>query len=79
MEMIGGWYEGLHGMDNLPYVIMSAIEETMEMSAIVLFIYSLLEYLRVHLPNVEFHLASPEAGSGTSSEMSTTRPSSGRR
>jgi hypothetical protein len=45
MELIGGWYVDLHGMDNLTYNLLAAIEEGLEMAGVIYFIWSLLTYL----------------------------------
>lgn len=44
VEMVGGTYEARYGTD-LRYGIIASIEEVFEMTGIVLFIYSLLDYL----------------------------------
>lgn len=44
LEMLGGyWLEG-HGRDGL-YVVLQTLEEALEMSGVVLFLYSLLDYI----------------------------------
>lgn len=49
-ESIGGWYFSLHGeVEDLPYSLLVAAEEFLEMSGIILFIYALLDYLRDRL------------------------------
>jgi hypothetical protein len=49
-ESVGGWYFSLHGeMEDLPYSLLVATEEFLEMSGIILFIYALLDYLRDRL------------------------------
>ena len=45
MEMLGGNYANLKGIHNLPYNIFVTIEESLEMTGLVLFIYALLDYL----------------------------------
>ena len=50
IEPIGGWYFSLHGeIEDLPYSLLVATEEFLEMSGIILFIYALLDYLRDRL------------------------------
>jgi hypothetical protein len=46
MEMIQARYDTLHGVENMPYRIMVAIEEGMEMAGTILFISVLMSYLR---------------------------------
>jgi hypothetical protein len=49
-ESAGGWYFSLHGeVEDLPYSLLVAAEEFLEMSGIILFIYALLDYLRERL------------------------------
>ncbi len=52
METLTAWVEGAYnGMDNYPYIILFSIEEFMEMSGIVIFIYALLDYIRTQFPD----------------------------
>ncbi len=49
-ESVGGWYFSRHGeMEDLPYSLLVAAEEFLEMCGIILFIYALLDYLRDRL------------------------------
>ena len=49
-ESVGGWYFSRHGeMEDLPYSLLVATEEFLEMSGVILFIYALLDYLRGRL------------------------------
>ncbi|NEQ40335.1 MAG: hypothetical protein F6K40_30525 [Okeania sp. SIO3I5] len=45
MEMVGSYYDGIDGQQNLIYAMLATIEEVMEMMGCVVFIYSLLTYL----------------------------------
>jgi hypothetical protein len=59
-EMIDGyWTEmqgpGVDGKDNVGYIILSTIEETLEMSGIILFIWSLLSYIAETYKEVRLH------------------------
>jgi len=45
MEMISARYSGLHGSQNVRYQMMTVVEEFLEMSGIVIFIYALLSYI----------------------------------
>jgi hypothetical protein len=45
VEMIGGWYEGNFGDNNLLYDMITTFEESLEMSGVILLIYSLLDYI----------------------------------
>jgi hypothetical protein len=45
-ELIGGWYLSEYGeSENMPYSLLVAGEEFLEMSGVILFIYALLDYL----------------------------------
>lgn len=46
MELIGGYYADLYGENNLTYALITHVEELLEMMGIVLFIYTLLSYMR---------------------------------
>ncbi len=56
MEMIGGNYADIHGIQNLTYNIMTTIEETFEMVGPSLFIYTLLDYIAHEYGGIIFHL-----------------------
>ena len=45
MEMIGGAYSENNGQQNLIYALMTNVEEVLEMTGIIIFIYGLLYYL----------------------------------
>ena len=51
MEMIGGWYSDRHGQ-NLFYMVLVAIEESMEMGGCILFARCLLRYLATDVDEV---------------------------
>lgn len=47
--MIGGAYTAANGSEyNITYKLLTTIEETLEMLGIILFIGSLIEYLKIH-------------------------------
>jgi len=56
MEMIEGRYDTQHGVENMPYRIMVAIEESLEMAGIVIFISALLTYLSGLAEKVEIRI-----------------------
>lgn len=56
VEMPGGRWAELHGMENLTYLALATIEETMEMAGVILFIRSLMIYR-------EHYSATPESSS----------------
>jgi hypothetical protein len=44
-ELVGGYYAELHGEKNLTFNLIATVEETLEMTGIVLFNYALLRYM----------------------------------
>jgi predicted SAM-dependent methyltransferase len=55
MEMIGGRYVELHGSANMTYTMFSALEESLEMVGVIVFIRALLLYIADHYKEVRFH------------------------
>lgn len=45
MELVGGKYFEAHGGDNLVYIGLTAIEESLELAGVIVFIWALLEYI----------------------------------
>ena len=60
MELIGGKWADTIGIENLVYVLIVTVEESLEMTGIVVFIYALLQYLKTLLPNIHFSLSVPD-------------------
>ncbi len=56
VEMIGGWYTGLHGRENLTYSLIATVEESLEMIGTIVFIWALLEYIADNYNKVVFRL-----------------------
>jgi hypothetical protein len=58
IEMIGGQYDALHDISNhdLTYTAIASVEEILEMFGVIVFIYALLEYIRIHFPNQHLRL-----------------------
>jgi len=56
MEMIEARHDTQHGVENMPYRIMVAIEESLEMAGIVIFISALLSYLSTTVERVELRV-----------------------
>lgn len=50
MEMLSGRYFAVHRVQDHTYVVMATIEEILEMSGVMLFIYTLLAYIHTVLP-----------------------------
>ncbi len=58
-EMIGGYYHESHGgFNSLTYNLISSVEEGMEMTGVILFIYALLEYLATGWEKISIQFAS---------------------
>ena len=56
MELIGGNYAEIHGRDNLIYIALTTIEESLEMLGVIVFIWALLEYIAVTYGEIEVQL-----------------------
>ena len=56
MEMIGGKFLSFYGQNNLGYAIVTTIEETLEITGIILLIYILLSYIKNELPSLTLKL-----------------------
>lgn len=52
LEMVGAWIDGHWGKHCVSYAVEVVFEESLEMCGIVLLIYTLLDYIRTHLPNL---------------------------
>ena len=52
--MLGGWYVEQFGMQSLTYIAIVSFEESFEMAGIILFIHSLLAYMKMQ--NMRFKL-----------------------
>lgn len=59
MEMLSGWHYTHLGSQGYSWVILTTIEEGMEMIGIILFIQALLEYIHSNFGNIVFHIALP--------------------
>jgi hypothetical protein len=54
LELAGGWYADKFGLNNWGYVLLTTVEETLEMTGIVILIYGLLDYLATHVPSIRW-------------------------
>jgi hypothetical protein len=66
MEMLDGWYADIHGYENWTYVLLTTIEEAMEMAGAIVFAKYLRRYLaddgvevRLNFPSVPDSLHAP--------------------
>jgi len=55
-ELIGGWYVFHFGKINFTYNMIAMIEEVLEMTGIVLFIYALLEYMQNEFKEIQVQI-----------------------
>ena len=53
MELIGGRHVELYGEENWGYSMITTIEESLEMSGLIFFIWALLKYCEEHYPSVQ--------------------------
>lgn len=53
-ELIGGHYAELHGLKNMTYVMLTTVEESLEMAGVIVFIWGLLVYLADNHKEVQF-------------------------
>jgi hypothetical protein len=58
MEMLSGKYASARGEQNGTFILMTHIEETIEMAAIALLLVTLLRHMRDHVGQVRFEVAS---------------------
>ncbi len=56
VEMLGGLQAEVYGTRNLTYVLLQTLEETMEMSGIILFLFALADYAERRYGALELHL-----------------------
>ncbi len=53
-ELIGGRYAELHGFHNLTYSMIATVEESLEMTGVIIFIWGLLVYIAENHKEVQF-------------------------
>jgi hypothetical protein len=61
MELLGGWYYQLYRGSGIGYAILVTVEETLEMSGLVLFIFALFDYIATELKEVRFQFTREES------------------
>jgi hypothetical protein len=52
MEFVSSYYDKLYGINNLTFHMIVTVEETIEMVAIIFFIYTLFDYIRVNVKEI---------------------------
>jgi hypothetical protein len=60
VEAISGKHASLHGEQNLTYHLIITLEEMLEMTGAVTFVYALLDYVGRQYSNVRFHVTSSQ-------------------
>ena len=59
LEMIGGWYTEMFGyQSDLTYVLITTLEETLEMLGVLILLYALLSYMGKHTPPIRIKVLS---------------------
>jgi hypothetical protein len=58
IEALGGGYDAAHGYDNLPYNLLTTLEEGLEMAGLVVFLSHLLSYVGRQFGEVSFRVGS---------------------
>lgn len=53
MEMADGQYASLYGEQNLTYAVLTTIEESLEMLGLIVFVYTLLAYVRRYIKVIQ--------------------------
>ena len=57
-ELISGYFVDLWGIDSTPYALVTMVEELLEMCGVTIFIFALLDYIRVTFPKINLQLTS---------------------
>jgi hypothetical protein len=55
VELVGGSHAEIYGKKNLPYILIAAFEESLEMAGVIVFVRGLLEYIAVSYKEVKVH------------------------
>lgn len=55
--MVNAWLHDSVGTNTFAYVTMTVLEELLEMTGVLIFIYALLDVLRTDLPRLQLQLA----------------------
>lgn len=72
MELVGGKYYESHGKDNLTYIILTTIEESLELTGVIVFIQALLAYITDTYAAVELQFGAQCADEQNSAEILMT-------
>jgi len=55
MEMVAGFYRSLYWEKDALYVMQTIVEEFLEMTGIVVFVYALMSYISLYVKDVRIH------------------------
>lgn len=58
-ELLGGYWVERHGPDNAPYALITMLEETLEMTGILIFLYALMSHIASELRGLSFQIGAP--------------------
>ena len=56
IELIGGYYFELHGSDNFTYNMIQTVEESLEITGLIIFIWALLKRIKGNYEQIELNL-----------------------
>jgi hypothetical protein len=73
-ELIGGYLASTRGIDSLPYLILTNIEESCEMLGIVVFIHALISYIKTYVGGVSWNIYIPGKNTQVSEPQNTDIP-----
>ncbi|MEG4343384.1 hypothetical protein QUB70_08845 [Microcoleus sp. A003_D6] len=74
LEMLGGYIVYTIGPGNLSYVIITTIEESLEMLGIVVFIHALISYIKTYLGGVSWNIYIPGKNTQVTEHQNTGLP-----
>jgi hypothetical protein len=52
MELLGGWWDDVYDINNLPYALITTVEEVLELIGVSLFLVTLISYTRSNIQEV---------------------------
>jgi len=55
-QMVGSYWNDKHGQENLVYLVQTTLEETLEMTGILVFLYALLRYIQTDVSTVQLRV-----------------------
>ena len=56
IELIGGYYAAISAKNTITYFVLATLEESLEMLGIVVFIYALLSYIKLHIEQMKLSI-----------------------